>query len=70
MAQQTRLVRLRWENNVSFEMDVKLNGGDWNTVNKMDENGYFAGLWEKGVKNTCMEYFERELNTIGAEMKA
>jgi len=70
MAEQTRLIRIRWENDVSFELDTKLDDEDWYTVSKIDENDFFAGLWESGVKSTCKEYFGREMDKIGAEMKA
>lgn len=70
MAEQTRTIRLKWENSVSFEMETKLDNGDWLTITSMDENGYFAGLWESGVVPLCNEYFKSMLNTIGAEMKA
>ncbi len=69
MAQKVRMIRLSWENNVSFEMETKLDGGAWQTITQMDENGYFAGLWPS-AEALCKEYFERELNKIGAEMKA
>ena len=70
MAQQVRTIRLSWENDDSFKMDTNLDGGDWQTIIEMDENGYFAGLWETGVAPLCKEYFESIINTIGAEMKA
>ena len=70
MAEKVRLIRLKWENEVSFEMETKIDGGSWLTIASMDENGYFANLWEKGVVPLCKEYFDRELNVIGSEMKA
>ena len=70
MAAKVRLIRLTWENDVSFEMETRLDDGAWQTVSQMDENGYFEGLWESGVVPLCNEYFKSMLNTIGAEMKA
>ena len=70
MAQKVRTIRLAWENDDSFKMDTNLDGGGWQTIIEMDENGYFETLWESGVKPLCKEYFEKEINTIGAEMKA
>lgn len=70
MAQKVRTIRLIWENDDSFKMDTNLDGGDWQTIIEMDENGYFDTLWESGVKPLCLEYFNREINVIGSEMKA
>ncbi len=70
MAQKVRIIRLSWENDDSFKMETNLDGGDYQTIIEMDENGYFASLWESGVAPLCKEYFESELDTIGAEMKA
>lgn len=70
MAEHVRLIKLTWENEVGFEMETKLDGDSYLTVTSMDENGYFANLWEKGVAFTCKEYFDSVIDTIGAEMKA
>jgi len=63
------LIRLTWKNDDSFIMETKLCDGDWDTVTKMDENDYFTNLWPN-AKALCKEYIERELDKIGAEMKA
>ena len=70
MAQKVRTIRLSWENDDSFKMDTNLDGGSWQTIIEMDENGYFAGLWETGVVPLCERYFKDMMDTIGAEMKA
>ena len=70
MAEKVRLIRLTWENDVSFEMETKLDDGEWQTISQIDENGFFANLWEKGVVPLCKEYFDHELSNIGSEMKA
>jgi len=70
MAEKVRLIRLTWENDASFEMETKLDDGDWGTIAQIDENGYFSNLWEMGVVPLCKEYFNQELSTIGSEMKA
>ena len=70
MAEKVRLIRLTWENDASFEMETKLDDENWLTVTSMDENGYFAGLWETGVAPLCKKYFESMLDVVGAEMKA
>ena len=69
MAQKIRWIRLTWENDVSFEMDTKLDSGDWGTVTQMDENGYFSSLWDS-TASICKKYFENELDNIGSEMKS
>ena len=70
MVQQVREIKISWENDDSFKMETQLDSGGWQTIIEMDENGYFNTLWESGVKPLCKEYFEREINKIGAEMKA
>ena len=70
MAEQVRLIRLTWENGVSFSMETKLNDGSWLTVTSMDENGYFASLWDRAVPPLCKEYFDQEIAKIGQEMKS
>ena len=67
--QKVRLIRLTWKNDDNFKMETNLNDGDWDIVSMMDENSYFASLWPKAAA-LCKEYFEREINVIGAEMKA
>jgi len=70
MAEKVRLIRLSWENDISFEMQTKCDGGSWITIVKMDENGCLQQLWEAGIASVCRKYFEGQINTIGAEMKA
>ena len=70
MAVKTRTIRIMWENEESFQMATRLDNGDWITVAEIDENNYFESLWDNGIRKTCEIYFEKELDTIGAEMKA
>ena len=69
MAQKVRTIRLSWENDDSFKMDTNLDGGNWEVIIEMDGNGHFNELW-LDVDALCKKYFESEMNTIGAEMKA
>ena len=69
MTEKVRLIRLTWENDSSFEMETKLDDGSWETVTQMDENDYFKSLWPN-AQALCEEYFKKEMNKIGAEMKA
>jgi len=70
MAEHTRLIKITYENNESFEMETKLDGDSYLTITSMDENGYFSGLWDTGVAPLCKRYFNDMLDVIGAEMKA
>ena len=70
MAQHTRLIKIKWENGGTFSMEVKLDDGDYQTVAKIDENNYFAKIWETGIKPACLQFFNDEIGKIGAEMKA
>ena len=68
--QKIRLIRLTWKNDDNFKMETNLNDGDWNTVAEIDENDYFDDIWENGIKPACKRYFVKEIDKIGAEMKA
>ena len=67
--QKIRTIRLTWKNDDSFIMETKKDDGDWLKVTGMDENDYFKSLWSN-TQTLCEEYFKRELNKIGAEMKS
>jgi len=69
MAEQTQLIRLRWENGVNFEMESKHGDASWITVIQMHENGYLTDLWENAQK-VCETFFNRTINDVGNEMKA
>ena len=70
MAEKVRLIRLTWENDASFEMETKLDDGNWLTVVMLDENNYFDKIWETGIKPAAKQFFNDEIDKIGAEMKA
>jgi len=70
MAQKVRLIRLAWENGVGFKMDTKLDEGAYTTVIEIEENGHIKDLWESGIEIVCTKYFEKELDSIGSEMKS
>ena len=69
MAADVRLVRLTWENDVSFKVDTKLNDAGYVTILEMDENGCVACLWEH-VGKLCKKYFDTQIDEIGKVMKA
>ena len=48
-----RDIVITWVNEGTFEMKVRLDGGDWNTVALIDENNYFDKIWETGIKPAC-----------------
>ncbi len=68
MAEQVRLVRLTWENEVGFKMDTKIDAGSYITIIEMDENGNIAQLWPF-AQQLCEKYFEKTITGIGTEMK-
>ncbi len=68
MAEQVRLIRLTWENSVSFKMESKLDEGSYLTIIEMDENGHIAQLWPP-AQQLCEKYFERTVTDIGTDMK-
>ena len=70
MAVKQRDIVITWENNGTFQMKVRLDGGTWNTVQEIDENDFFNKIWETGVAPACKQFFNDEINKIGAEMKA
>ena len=68
MAAQQILVRLIWENEVSFEMTRKKDEDDAVTIVKAEEQGAIGALWPH-IENICKEQFSRDLKTIGDDMK-
>jgi len=62
-----RTIILTWESGTGFEMETKLDDGDWDMVNRIAEDDHFASLWPDTVTH-CKKYFEREINKISAEM--
>lgn len=62
-------IKIKWENDVSFEITTKRDAGETKTVIKLEENGFINELWPH-VEACCKEYFVDELNVIGSEMKA
>ena len=69
MAEQTRLIRLTWENGVNFKMDTKLDDGSYMTIIDMDENGELPKLWDN-AQSLCEKFFLEKITGIGADMKA
>ena len=70
MAEKVRDIKITWENEGTFEMKVRLDGSDWNTVARIDENDFFAKMWETGTALSCKQFFNDEIDKIGAGMKA
>jgi len=70
MAQQVREIKISWENEGTFNMKVRLDGGDWKTVAEIDENNFFEKIWDTGISPACKTFFNDEIDKIGAEMKA
>ena len=70
MAQKVREIKISWENQDSFKMQTRLDGGNWLTIIETDENGHLATLWNSGIELLCKTYFDEALKVIGSEMKA
>ncbi len=67
MAEKEIEITLKWENNVSFEMTTKEDGGQ-RTVVKADENGHIGDIWPH-LEGICKLYILKILKEIGDEMK-
>ena len=63
------LMKLAWENGVGFTMTAKEGAAKVLTVIDIDENGFISDLWPH-AQAICEDYLKKELNRIGAEMKA
>ena len=70
MAAQTRLIRLTWENNVSFKAETKLDDGDWILLLEMDENNHLAGVWDNEITGVVTKFLDLKMAEIGNDMKA
>ena len=70
MASQTRLIRLQWENNVSFKCDTKLDDGEWVLVLEIDENNHLSNVWDSEITSIVTKFLTSKLAEIGNEMKA
>lgn len=70
MAAQTRLIRLTWENNVSFKAETKLDDGDWILLLEMDENNHLAGVWDNEITGVVTKFLNLKMAEIGNDMKA
>ncbi len=69
MANQTRLIRLTWENGNLFKMEDKLNDAAYTTIIEMHENSDIAKLWNN-AQSIYEIFFKTKLDSIGTEMKA
>ena len=70
MARQTRLIRLQWENNVSFKCDTKLDDGEWVLVLEIDENNHLSNVWDSEITSIVTKFLTNKLAEIGNDMKA
>jgi len=70
MAAQTRLIRLTWENNVSFKAETKLDDGDWILLLEMDENNHLASVWNNEITGVVTKFLDLKMAEIGNDMKA
>ena len=70
MAAKTRLLKLQWENNVSFKAETKLDDGGWILVLEIDENNHLANVWDNEITGVVTKFLASKLAEIGIEMKA
>ncbi len=60
--------KIEWENNVSFSMIKRIDGGPWIKVVEIEENTHIAAI-VGSLKGLCMADFDAHLNDIMAEMQ-
>jgi len=63
---ETLTIKLKWENNVSYEMTVT-EGDKTISIVKVEENGHIETLWPH-IQNICNQYFQEKIEAIGVEM--
>ena len=63
------LMKLAWQNGTGFTMTSKEGADAIKTIIYIDENGFISDLWPH-TQAICEGYLKKELNRIGAEMKA
>ena len=68
MAETTLKLTITWENNVKFKLDSKLNDEEKHTIIQVNENAHLAHTWDS-VVSICKVYLDKQLETIGNEMK-
>lgn len=62
-------IKLKWENEDSFEMTLKEDNGETLSVIRVEENGTLASLWGN-VAEICISSFTKHIKIIGDEMSS
>jgi nitrogen fixation protein FixH len=69
MAEQTRDIKITWENDNKFEMKTRLDSGAWIIIVRAEENGEIPKLWNS-IQSICEKFISVKLEEIGTEMKS
>ena len=59
--------KLELENDNTFEMQEKVDDGDWNTIIEITENGHF-GVMANHIRGICTDVFSKHMDEIIAEL--
>lgn len=66
MALNVVTIKLKWENEKSFEMTEDATG-EVISIIKVEENGHISNIWPQ-IKTICTNYFGIQMDKIGVEM--
>lgn len=69
MAATTLVLAFTYKNGDEFKLQANVNGAGNVTIIEMSENGDIGKIFDKGLKNSLTDYFERRLDEIIAVMK-
>lgn len=62
------ILKLKWENGVSFEMMEKVGEGDTLSVIKIEENADIASIWTN-ISRICGTVWAKHMRNIGSDMQ-
>lgn len=69
MAENTLVLTFNYENDAEFKLKANANDAGDVTIVEMEENGNLGRMFDKGLKNSLMDYFEVQLDAMIASMK-
>lgn len=62
-------IKIKWEDNLFFKMEKKLDGGSWVLVVEIEENTHIAAI-AGSLKAICMADISAHLEDIMTEMQS
>lgn len=68
MASKKVEFKMEWENNVSFEFSLKLEGGSWIPIIEVHENTSISEMTSP-LRNLCIAVFNQHLEKALKEME-